>query len=221
MLLFSDEGMIFKAIFARPLPNKLGCNDGCFFQNADSMVTNEVKKGKVLLAEPFMLDPNFRRAAVLLCEHDEEGSVGFIMNRPLHVRIDEVMESFPEFNAEVLLGGPVQTDTIHYIHNVGDLLEGSINVFSNIYWGGDFDKLKFLIAQQLILPHNIRFFAGYSGWSEGQLAEEMDYGSWVVADMDANYLFKSPPDNLWMQVMYNKGNAYTVIANMPDMPSWN
>lgn len=185
------------------------------------MVGNDVKKGKVLLAEPFMLDPNFKRAAVLLCEHDEEGSVGFVMNKPLNVRIDEIVEGFPEFDAEVSLGGPVQTDTIHYVHNIGDLLEGSLKVIDGIYWGGDFDKLKFLIAQQLILPHNIRFFVGYSGWSEGQLDDEMQYGSWLVADMDANYLFKSPAESLWKQVMYNKGDAYTVIAQMPDSVSLN
>jgi putative transcriptional regulator len=185
------------------------------------MVSNKVQKGKILLSEPFMADPNFKRTAVLVCEHDEEGSVGFIMNKPLNMRIDEIIEDFPEFDAEVGLGGPVQTDTIHYVHNVGDLLEGSMKVMDGVYWGGDFDKLKFLIAQQLIQPHNIRFFVGYSGWSEGQLDDEMETGSWVIADMDANYLFKSNPENLWKQVMYNKGNTYTVIAQMPDSVSWN
>ncbi|MDX1943710.1 MAG: YqgE/AlgH family protein [Saprospiraceae bacterium] len=185
------------------------------------MVGNDVTRGKVLLAEPFMLDPNFKRTAVLLCEHDEEGSVGFIMNRPINVQVDELIEGFPEFESEVFLGGPVQTDTIHYVHNVGELLEGSTRVVDNIYWGGDFDKLKFLITQQLILPHNIRFFVGYSGWSEGQLADELIYGSWLIADMDANYLFKSRAEMLWSQVMYNKGNAYTVISQMPDTVNWN
>jgi putative transcriptional regulator len=182
------------------------------------MVSNQVTRGKILLAEPFMLDPNFKRTAVLLCDHDEEGSLGFVMNKPLNVRVDELIEAFPEFVSEVYLGGPVQTDTIHYVHNVGDLLEGSVKVVDGVYWGGDFDKLKFLITQQLILPHNIRFFVGYSGWSEGQLTDEMLYGSWVVADMDANYLFKTPSDSLWKQVMYNKGDTYTVIANIPDVP---
>lgn len=185
------------------------------------MVGNEVTKGKVLLAEPFMLDSNFKRAAILLCDHSEEGSFGFIMNRPLNIRVDELIEDFPEFNAEVFLGGPVQQDTIHYIHNVGDLLDDSVKVIDGVYWGGDFNKLKFLITSQLIEPHNIRFFVGYSGWSEGQLVDEMVYGSWVVADMDANYLFKSKPSYLWQQVMYNKGDAFTVIAHMPDVVSWN
>lgn len=185
------------------------------------MVREEVKSGKILLAEPFMLDPNFKRSAVLLCEHSDEGSVGFIMNKPLNMRIDELIEEFPEFDAEVFFGGPVQTDTIHYVHNVGELLEESIKVVDGVYWGGDFEKLKFLISSQLILPQNIRFFLGYSGWTEGQLLDEMVYGSWVLADMDANYLFNSKPDLLWQQVMYNKGNAYTVIAQMPDNYTWN
>jgi putative transcriptional regulator len=185
------------------------------------MVHNEIKNGKVLLAEPFMLDPNFKRSAVLLCEHNEEGSLGFIMNKPLNMQINELIEDFPEFESEVFFGGPVQTDTIHYVHNVGDLLEESVPVVDGVYWGGNFEKLKFLVDSQLILPHNIRFFVGYSGWSEGQLMDEMTYGSWVLADMHANYLFKSKPKQLWRQVMYNKGDAYTVIAQMPEAPSWN
>ena len=185
------------------------------------MIGEEIKQGKILLAEPFMLDPNFKRSTVLLCEHNEEGSVGFILNKPLNMRIDELVDAFPEFDSEVLFGGPVQTDTIHYIHDVGDLLEDSREVVEGVFWGGDFEKLKFLISSQLIQPHNIRFFVGYSGWSEGQLHDEMGYGSWLVAEMHANYLFKSRPKVLWQEVMENKGNNYAVIAQMPDGLSWN
>lgn len=185
------------------------------------MVDKDVKIGNILLAEPFMLDPNFKRSAVLLCEHGEEGSVGFIMNKPLNMRVDELIEDFPEFESEVFFGGPVQTDTIHYVHNVGDLLEDSIKVAEGVYWGGDFEKLKFLISSQLILPANIRFFVGYSGWSEGQLMDEMIFGSWIIADMDANYLFKSKPKRLWSQVMNDKGDTFTVIAQVPEVVSWN
>jgi putative transcriptional regulator len=185
------------------------------------MTQKDIENGTVLLAEPFMLDPNFRRSAVLLCEHNDEGSVGFIMNKPLRMRIDELIEDFPEFDSEVFFGGPVQTDTIHYIHNVGDLLDESRLVVDGVYWGGDFNKLKFLISSKLILPENIRFFVGYSGWSEGQLADEMNLGSWVSASMDANYLFKSIPARLWEQVMYNKGDVYTVISQVPEDFSWN
>ncbi len=185
------------------------------------MAKTIIKSGSVLLSEPFMADPNFKRAAVLLCEHGDEGSVGFIFNKKLDVRVDELISEFPEFDAPVYFGGPVQTDTIHYIHNQGELLEDSRKVADGVWWGGDFEKLKFLISSNLITPVDIRFFVGYSGWSEGQLMEEMSYGSWVVADMHPNYVFKSQPDMLWSQIMANKGDAFSVIATMPDTANWN
>jgi putative transcriptional regulator len=186
------------------------------------MTETILKSGKVLLAEPFMQDLNFTRSAILLCEHNEEGSLGFILNKQLEMRVDDLISDFPEFDSRVYFGGPVQTDTIHYIHNVGDLLEDSVKVLEGVYWGGDFEKLKFLISSELIKPENICFYVGYSGWSEGQLLNELEvYHSWVIADMDANYAFKSKPDQLWKQIMRNKGNIYSVIAQMPEVISWN
>ncbi len=191
------------------------------FSNLITMARTTLKTGNILLAEPFMLDPNFKRSAVLLCEHNEEGSIGFIMNKKLDMRVDELLADFPEFDTEVFYGGPVQTDTIHYIHNVGDLLEDSRKITEGVWWGGDFEKLKFLISSQLITPANIRFYVGYSGWSEGQLLDEMAIGSWVTADMHPNYIFKSSPEDLWSQIMSNKGDSFSVIATMPDGVTWN
>lgn len=181
----------------------------------------DIKAGRVLLAEPFMRDNNFKRSAVVLCEHTEEGSLGFVMNKPLNMKINELLADFPEFEAEVFFGGPVQTDTIHYVHNVGDLLDDSVQIMDGIYWGGDFDKLKILIETKLIQPANIRFFVGYTGWSSGQLWEEMQYKSWVLTDMHANYLFKSKYPQLWQEAMNHKGGVFTVIARIPDSPDWN
>jgi putative transcriptional regulator len=135
--------------------------------------------------------------------------------------INDLIADFPEFEATVFYGGPVQRDTIHYIHNVGDLLDDSSEVSPGIYWGGDFEKLKFLITSNLIEPNNIRFFVGYSGWTEGQLDIEMEVGSWVVNDMNSNYLFKNSPDSLWKKVMQHKGDTYSVIAQMPEGLSFN
>ena len=181
-----------------------------------------LKIGAILLAEPFMLDPNFKRAAVFMCDHGKDGSIGFVINRPLNHRINSSLEDFPDFEAEVFFGGPVEPETtLHYLHNVGDLLEGSIKVSNGVYWGGDFEKLKFLISSELINPNNIRFFLGYTGWGEGQLEEEMSTGSWVIADADANYLFKMEPTQLWQEIMEKKGSIYTVIAQMPDSANWN
>ncbi|MFT5167241.1 MAG: putative transcriptional regulator [Saprospiraceae bacterium] len=179
-------------------------------------IKQQIAKGKVLIAEPFMQDPNFKRGVILLCEHDKEGSIGFILNKSLEMDVSELIADFPAFEAQVYFGGPVQKDTIHYVHNVGDLLEDSNLVCPGVFWGGDFEKLKFLITSKMIEPKNIRFFVGYTGWSEGQLEDEMVLGSWVIGDMHSNYLFKTSPDTLWKKALQHKGNTYSVIAQMPD-----
>jgi putative transcriptional regulator len=177
----------------------------------------KIKTGNLLLAEPFMLDPNFKRSVILLCDHSrEDGTVGFILNKPLDMPLNDLVADFPDFKAQVYFGGPVSTNTIHYVHNLGDILDESVEVGRGVYWGGDFEKLKFLVTSQLIKPGNIRFFVGYTGWSPGQLNQELDYRSWIPAEMDSNYLFKSKPQGLWNQIMYNKGNLYSVIAQMPE-----
>jgi putative transcriptional regulator len=178
--------------------------------------------GTLLLAQPFMLDPNFRRAVVLLCDHErEDGTVGFILNKPLSTKIEELIVDFPEFKGQVYYGGPVATDTIHYLHNQGDLIPDSIPVSPGIHWGGDFDQIKFLISSKIIEPKDIRFYVGYSGWSQGQLTEELNYGSWLLADMDPNYLYKTVSQELWEKVMDHKGANFSVIAQLPDAVVWN
>lgn len=185
------------------------------------MEKQKVKSGELLVAEPFMLDPNFKRSVVLMCEHGEGGSLGFIINRELDLYVDELIDDFPDFPAKVYFGGPVQTDTLHILHNVGDLLEDSQEVARGVFWGGNFEKMKFLVSTEVIKPENIRFYLGYSGWSEGQLEEELKIGSWVIADMDPNYIFKSKPAGLWKQVLAHKGDHYGVISTIPDAPNWN
>ena len=180
-----------------------------------------IENGTILLAEPFMLDGNFKRSAILLVEHNDDGSLGFIINNRVNMRVDELVKEFPDFDAPVYFGGPVGTDTVHYLHRRGDLLQGSDEITKGIYWGGNYEQLKALIDQKLITPRDIRFFVGYSGWSNNQLQEELDGGSWVTARMYPNYLFKSQPEKLWAQVMENKGNAFSVIAGMREEPSYN
>lgn len=186
------------------------------------MKQSGIKVGDVLLAEPFMMDGNFKRGALLITEHaDEKGSVGFVLNKRIDMQINDLIADFPEFDAGVYFGGPVATDTIHYLHNVGDLLDDSTEIVRGVYWGGSYEKLKFLVKSELIEPKNIRFFVGYSGWSEFQLAEEMEHGSWIKADMHANYLFKADPKKLWKDILINKGDAFGVIGHMPDQVRYN
>lgn len=177
----------------------------------------KVKPGDLLLADPFMLDETFRRSVVLLCSHEDElGTVGFILNKKLDVNLNELISDFPEFEVPVFFGGPVSTETIHYVHDCGNILDDSEEISHGIYWGGDFDKLKFLIKTELIKPRNIRFYLGYAGWSAMQLKDELEYGSWIISEMHPNYILKSKPDMLWNEVMRGKGDSYSVIAEIPD-----
>ena len=184
---------------------------------------HKIEAGKILIAEPFMLESTFTRSVICLTDHSEtEGTVGFILNKRLNVKLSELITDIKtEEKFNVYFGGPVATDTIHYIHNVGELLEESIKVAPGVYWGGNFDKLKFLINSELIKPNNIRFYLGYSGWSAGQLEDELKTGSWVVSDGDPNYIFKSVSSLLWKQTLSNKGDRYSVIAQMSKDQSLN
>lgn len=186
------------------------------------MSEKKPQTGSLLIAQPFMDDTNFRRSVVAIVDHtNDEGTVGFIINKPLAITMNELVEDFPEIDGSVFYGGPVSTNTIHYIHNVGAILDGSTEIAPGIFWGGEFDKLKSLVEHEMIKGENIRFFVGYSGWSPGQLDEEMGSGSWIVSDIHPNYLFKSKPVNLWNQVLHNKGDVFGVIAELPEDNSLN
>lgn len=177
----------------------------------------EIEAGNLLIAEPFMLDPNFKFSVILLCEHHEKGGLGFILNKSLRMDVNDLLANFPEFDAEVYYGGPVQTNTIHFLHNVGDILDDSYHVIDNIYMGGDFEQLKLLIRTGVVKPHNIRFFVGYSGWGGGQLKGELTGKSWVLSSYDPNYVFNhDKKENLWEKVLKNKGDRYSIIAQVPE-----
>lgn len=168
-----------------------------------------------------MLDPYFRQAVVLLCDHHNEGTFGFILNKSVRMNINELLDDFPDFESEVFYGGPVATDTIHYIHNVGELLDESQKVDDGVFWGGNFDKLKFLIKHEMVKPENIRFFVGYAGWTAGQLKDEMQSGSWILSKSERNYIFNQAGSDLWKNVLSSKSENYSIIANSPNLNSLN
>lgn len=182
----------------------------------------DVKSGQLLLAQPFLADPYFRRSVVLLCDHSEQGSFGLMLNKALDMQIGELMANFPYFEADVFYGGPVQTDTLHYVHNVGRMLDGSIQISRGVWWGGDFEQLKKLIENGDVRQPNIRFFVGYTGWGGGQLRTEMEFGTWVTAEMRPEYVFENEEaKSLWKQVMYRKGDKFEIVSHIPEQPYWN
>lgn len=180
----------------------------------------EPLRGRVLISEPFLQDTYFKRSLVLLTEYTSEGAVGFVLNKPLDVTINEVIEDFPEFNASVAIGGPVSTNTIHYLHTLGDIIPNSELVFGNIYWGGDFDVIKSLIATRRIHPAQIRFFLGYSGWQAGQLENELKHNSWLVTEVKPKEIMNYS-SNIWKDTMETLGEKYKIWSNFPENPGFN
>jgi putative transcriptional regulator len=189
-----------------------------FFQTENTLLP---QKGRILISEPFLMDNYFKRSIVLITEYSEEGTVGFVLNKPLNMKANEVMTDFPSVNANVSIGGPVQTNTLHYIHTLGDIIPGSVKVLENIYWGGEFKVIKKLLDTGNLNNDNIRFFLGYSGWQSNQLEDELNENAWVVAEIEPEEIM-SPMNKLyWNQTLNRMGKKYQMWSNFPENPHMN
>ncbi|NPA36049.1 MAG: YqgE/AlgH family protein [Chlorobi bacterium] len=178
-------------------------------------------KGKILIAEPFLQGPYFGRSLVFLTEHGKEGAVGFVLNKPSELYIDEIIEDLYSFRGELFIGGPVQSDTLHFIHTLGDEIPGSVKVTENIYWGGDFEVIKKMINEDKLDRKSIKFFVGYSGWSPGQLESEIAEKSWIVSSIPDETIMSYKIDNIWKETMESLGDVYKTWSNFPQNPSFN
>jgi putative transcriptional regulator len=180
----------------------------------------QIKTGHLLLSEPFMDDPNFKRSVVLLCEHKAEGSLGFIINKCLNMTLGEALPDLSDFDTQLYFGGPVETDTLHFLHKLGPRLEGSVQVTDHLWWGGDFEALSLLIQTGQVHPDEVRFYLGYSGWSPGQLTSEMQENAWYVHPSTSDHVFNED-DQLWRHILVAKGGKYRLIGNYPEDPLYN
>ena len=178
------------------------------------------EKGRLLISEPFLPDPNFERTVVLLCEHNQDGSFGFVLNKPSIAKVNEVIQDL-SVEREAFIGGPVQQDTLHYLHRISDLKE-ALPITESIFWGGDFDELQSGLDIHTISQNDVRFFLGYSGWGAGQLEAEIAEDSWIVCDyISDQLLFDTPPELMWRQALSNMGGRFSVYSNYPIDPNLN
>jgi len=179
------------------------------------------RQGNILIAEPFLSGSYFNRSIIILASCDKEGAVGFILNKKVDFPVDDLLIDFPEFDSDIHIGGPVGTDSIYFIHTLGKIIPGSIYIKDNLYWGGDFDALKTQIKLGLVDCSQVRFFLGYSGWSAGQLEEEIDENSWLVADSLAKDIMKIDEEEMWVEAVRSMGGKYSMWENFPENPSLN
>lgn len=180
------------------------------------------KKGKLLIAEPALTgDVSFNRSVVLLAEHNTEGAVGFILNKPLEYDIRDLVSEI-KVPLRVFNGGPVEQDNLYFIHKVPDLIDDSVEISDGIYWGGDFEKTVELINNNTITEKDIRFFLGYSGWASLQLDQELVSKSWVVVQNEyQSDIIQKSTTAFWKEKMIELGGEYLIWSNSPENPILN
>lgn len=186
------------------------------------MISEKLQKGQLLLAEPSIIgDLSFNRSVILLADHNDEGSVGFILNKPLEYSINDLL---PEINSsfKIYNGGPVEQDNLYFIHTVPELITDSIEISNGIFWGGDFELTKNLINEGKITKENIRFFLGYSGWSANQLETELNANSWIISvNKHQSGILKKSSTHFWKEKINELGGDYLIWSNAPENPVLN
>ena len=178
-------------------------------------MADTLHQGVLLLAEPFLDDENFQRSVIMLCQHHPvEGSFGLVLNQRSTLTIEDVLDDVYA-DLPLYIGGPVQQNTLHYIHRLGGQVDHSIPLGDGFYWSGDFDQIKALLNLGQISTSDIRLFLGYSGWSAGQLAQEVERHSWYTSEWGRHDLLTTPDEETWRYFMRKKGGEYTRLANYP------
>lgn len=173
----------------------------------------EPQKGHILIAEPFLADPNFHRSAVLLTEHNAQGSVGFVLNQKTVLTVADLFEDL-EILDTIHVGGPVRQDSFHFIHNYEGLAD-ALEILPGLFWGGNFNHLTALYHESLLPPEfQVRYFAGYSGWGPNQLNREIEQKSWIVIEAPAATSFL-PEEDMWKALLKTYGGQFSWMSNAP------
>lgn len=183
--------------------------------------TLKVSIGDVLISEPFLDDFYFRRSAILIVDHNDEGSFGVVINKRLNIPFNDIIMGFPKFDAEVYLGGPVDTDRVFFIHTIGEMIPDSHKIMSGLYWSGNINALKAMIKNDLIKSHEVRFYVGYAGWDGGQIRKELKANTWLVGKFSTKEILHTMPSKMWSTFVNKLGNKYILWNKFPVNPSDN
>jgi putative transcriptional regulator len=176
-------------------------------------------RGKLLIASPALVDPNFARTVVLITEHNDEGAMGVVLNRPSETAVEDVASELSELVVDepVFIGGPVQPQALVVLAEFNDPEAAAWIVAADVGFvsaESEYDDLARAIRRG-------RVYAGYSGWGAGQLEGELAEDAWIVEPPMPAELFPDDPLTLWQDVLARKGGQFALIARMPDDPSLN
>jgi putative transcriptional regulator len=181
----------------------------------------EPAPGVLLIADPFLKDPNFIRTVVFLCEHNAQGSIGFVVNRQYENTLDELLPELEGHKIPVYYGGPVQVDSIHFLHQYPEEIPGGQEVMKGVFWGGDFEAAVDMIKTGAIDMNKVRFFIGYSGWEEEQLNGELTEKTWLTVKANRKLVFHNNHEQIWKDALKHLGGDYEMMVNFPIDPQLN
>lgn len=181
------------------------------------------QQGNILISSPFMNDYHFARAVVLLVRHNNEGSMGIVMNKDFryHILLNDLVPKL-EFaqRIPVYKGGPVDRETVFFLHTL-EYLEGALPLGNGLYLNGDFDAIQQYILAGKPVDGVIRFFAGYAGWDNGQLMKEIKENAWIIGKTEKETLLSPDFRNLWCTSLNDMGGKYAIWARYPPFPTLN
>ncbi len=182
-------------------------------------------RGTLLVAKPTVEDLCFKRSVTVLVDHDDvDGSMGVIVNKPTRFTLNELVpdvvcnETIPLY-----LGGPVGTNMLFFVHSLGkDAIPGSEQVAPGLYFGGDFELMKLFLANGENVNQKVKFMVGYSGWTKGQLDNEVSRHDWAVLKGDVAALVMSDEnEGMWRNAVARFGDQYRLWDAWPDDVSMN
>jgi putative transcriptional regulator len=178
-------------------------------------------QGQLLLDGGKLHGSFFHRSVVLICQHDAEGAFGLVLNRSTGNKIGEALVANlpPVIKDQVLyVGGPVQPTALSFLHS--DTFIPDANVMLNLNLGHSLETLMDL-SESYSASQRLRVFAGYAGWSAGQLEQEMARNDWLVHPASLDLIFQTQPDHLWKEILRQKDFKLRLLADSPEDPSWN
>jgi putative transcriptional regulator len=177
----------------------------------------ESLQGQLLIASPSLLDPNFRRAVVLVTEHGDHGAAGLVLNRPSESTVGDTvpqLEWLAPPEERIWVGGPVEQTSVLVLGEFDEPDASPVPVFAHV----GFVALE---DEQHAAPQRARVFAGYAGWGGGQLEGELRRDDWILERARPDDVFPDEPEKLWRSVLRRKGGVFELVARMPDDPSVN
>ncbi|MCC6290292.1 MAG: YqgE/AlgH family protein [Chitinophagaceae bacterium] len=160
----------------------------------------KISAGTILISSSAMEDDNFRKSIVFIAEYNENGALGFVVNKIFERSLNELVEfssspAFPLYN-----GGPVDKEHLYFIHKRTDIITGGVQVINNIYLGGEFKQVIEHINNKTLAVADIKIFIGYCGWDTGELEKEIEENSWIVTDCSNEAVFSENPELLYRDI---------------------